>query len=68
MQIIDTTIAGAKVTHRWMKDSAVPTARAGGREFWKGLKATARATRDEYRNVRRDTRAGRNESSDDLPY
>ena len=48
------TIAGTTATHRWMKDSAAPAIRVGSREFWKGLKATARATRDTYRDARSD--------------
>ena len=48
------TIAGTTATHRWMKGSAAPAIRVGSREFWKGLKSTARATRDAYRDTRSD--------------
>jgi len=48
------TIAGATATHRWMRGSAAPAIRVGGKEFWKGLKATARATRETYRDARSD--------------
>lgn len=58
------TIASAVATHAWMRDAAIPATRAGGREFWKGLKATARAARDSYR----DSRARRHDKDDDLPY
>ena len=60
----NTTIAGAKVTHKWMKDSAIPATRAGSREFWKGLKATGRSAREAYRN----TRAPRPQEDDEVPY
>lgn len=61
---VNATVTGAAVTHRWLKDAAIPATKAGSREFWKGLKATAKATKASYR----DARARNSDTSDDLPY
>jgi hypothetical protein len=61
---VNATIAGASATHKWMRDAAIPATRTGSRELWKGLKATARATRSSYR----EKRSRRRDSSDDVPY
>ncbi|HGJ67470.1 TPA: hypothetical protein ENS27_19080 [bacterium] len=58
------TIAGATATHQWVKESAAPTIKAGSKEFWKGLKATARATREAYRESRLSSKT----NEDDSPY
>ena len=63
------TIAGATATNKWVKDSAAPAVKAGGIELWKGFKATARATREAYRQSRANKPIeSKPESDDKIPY
>jgi len=62
------TIAGSKATAKWMKGSAAPAVKAGSVEFWKGLKATAKATRESYRQSRANNKSTETETDEELPY
>jgi len=60
------TIAGATATNKWIRVSATPTIKAGSKELWKGLKATAKATRDSY--IQSRVKATELQPDDETPY